>query len=74
MFRQNLLGAIAAALLTQASVAQDAQSAIAQASRAIGADTVKSVQYSATGFDFAFGQAPNASTPWPKFIENAFPV
>lgn len=56
----------------QASVAQDAQSVIAKASHAIGADAVKSLQYSATGFDFAFGQSANPSAPWPKFIEKSY--
>ena len=72
MFNESLVGGLVAALLTQASVAQDAQSVIAKASHAIGADAVKSLQYSATGFDFAFGQAPNPSAPWPKFIEKSY--
>lgn len=72
MFYESLVGGLVAALLTQASVAQDAQSVIAEASHAIGADAVKSVQYSATGFDFAFGQAPNPSAPWPRFIEKSY--
>ena len=29
-------------------------------------------QYSATGFDFALGQAPNPSSPWPKFINKSY--
>jgi glyoxylase-like metal-dependent hydrolase (beta-lactamase superfamily II) len=72
MFNKSLVGGLVAALLTQASVAQDPQSVIAKASHAIGADAVKSLQYSATGFDFAFGQAPNPSAPWPKFIEKSY--
>jgi hypothetical protein len=69
MLHKSLVAGFVAALLTQASMAQDAQSVIAKASHAIGADAVKTVQYSATGFDFAFGQAPNPSSPWPKFID-----
>ena len=61
MFNKSLVGGLVAALLTQAAVAQDAQSVIAKASHAIGADAVKSLQYSATGFDYAFGQSPNPS-------------
>jgi len=52
--------------------AQDAKSVIAAASKAIGVDTLKTVQYSATGFDFALGQAPNPSSPWPKFINKSY--
>jgi len=72
MLHKSLVAGFVAALLTQASMAQDAQSVIAKASHAIGADAVKTVQYSATGFDFAFGQAPNPSSPWPKFIDKSY--
>ena len=30
------------------------------------------MEYSATGFDFAFGQAYNPSSPWPKFINKSY--
>jgi glyoxylase-like metal-dependent hydrolase (beta-lactamase superfamily II) len=52
--------------------AQDATTIIANASKAIGVDILKTVQYSATGFDFALGQAPNPSSPWPKFINKSY--
>ncbi len=45
---------------------------ISSASRAIGVAQLKTVQYSATGFDFALGQAPNPATPWPKFIDKSY--
>ena len=52
--------------------AQDTATVIANASKALGVDTLKTVQYSATGFDFALGQAPNPSSPWPKFINKSY--
>jgi glyoxylase-like metal-dependent hydrolase (beta-lactamase superfamily II) len=52
--------------------AQDAKPVIAAASKAIGVDTLKTVEYSATGLDFALGQAPNPSSPWPKFINKSY--
>jgi len=61
----------AVALVAQGS-AQDAKAVIASASKAMGVETVKTVQYSATGFDFALGQAPNAASPWPKFINKSY--
>jgi glyoxylase-like metal-dependent hydrolase (beta-lactamase superfamily II) len=67
-----LIGCAMAAFQADAAAAQDAQSVVAKASHAIGADTVKTVQYSATGFDFAFGQAPNPNSPWPKFIDKSY--
>ena len=38
----------------------------------MGVDTLKTVQYSATGLDFALGQAPNPVSPWPKFINKSY--
>jgi glyoxylase-like metal-dependent hydrolase (beta-lactamase superfamily II) len=52
--------------------AQDAQAVIASASKAMGVDGLKTVQYSATGFDFALGQAPNPSSAWPKFVNKSY--
>jgi hypothetical protein len=60
------------ALATAAPSAQDAATVIGGASKALGVDTLKTVQYSATGFDFALGQAPNPSSPWPKFINKSY--
>jgi glyoxylase-like metal-dependent hydrolase (beta-lactamase superfamily II) len=72
MFRKCLavLG-LAAALVWTAS-AQDAKAVIGNASRAMGVDALKTVQYSATGLDFALGQAPNPGSPWPKFINKSY--
>src|SRR5438034_6368589 len=72
MLKRCMVGfglALAAASITPA---QDARSVIAAASKAIGVDTLKTVQYSATGLDFALGQAPNPSSPWPKFINKSY--
>ena len=52
--------------------AQDAKSVIGAASAAIGVDQLKTVQYSATGFDFALGQSYNPEAPWPKFINKSY--
>jgi glyoxylase-like metal-dependent hydrolase (beta-lactamase superfamily II) len=72
MFRKCLaVLALVAAVVSFAS-AQDAKSVIGNASRAMGVDTLKTVQYSATGFDFALGQAPNPASPWPKFINKSY--
>jgi glyoxylase-like metal-dependent hydrolase (beta-lactamase superfamily II) len=72
MSRNLLWGVALAAALVWTSSAQDAKAVIANASRAIGVDTLKTVQYSATGHDFALGQAPNPSSPWPKFVNKSY--
>ena len=71
--RKQFIAALAlAAALESGGAAQDAKAVIADASKAIGVDTLKTVQFSATGHDFALGQAPNPSSPWPKFINKSY--
>src|SRR5712691_5491533 len=71
--KRNVLAAFSlAAALVWTTSAQDAKAVIANASKALGVDTLKTVQYSATGHDFALGQAPNPSSPWPKFINKSY--
>jgi glyoxylase-like metal-dependent hydrolase (beta-lactamase superfamily II) len=72
MCRKCLAGFALAALLVWTPSAQDARAVIGNASKAIGVDTLKTVQYSATGYDFALGQAPNPSSPWPKFVNKSY--
>ncbi|HUR34673.1 MAG TPA: MBL fold metallo-hydrolase [Vicinamibacterales bacterium] len=52
--------------------AQDAGAVLGEASKALGVDTLNTVEYSATGFDFVFGQAYNPGSPWPKFINKSY--
>ena len=47
--------------------AQDARSALEGASRALGSDTVKTLQYSASGVSFAIGQSAAPGMAWPRF-------
>ena len=72
MLKKWLSGSFLAVLVVLSASAQDANTVIANASKAIGVDSLKTVQYSATGLDFALGQAPNPSSPWPKFINKSY--
>ena len=72
MLKKCLAGLALAAMLVWTASAQDAKTVIGNAAKAMGADTLKTVQYSATGMDFALGQAPNPSSPWPKFINKSY--
>src|SRR6266849_4412146 len=72
MNKKALAGLSLAAVLAWTASAHGAKVVIASASKALGVDTLKTVQYSATGFDFALGQAPNPASPWPKFIEKSY--
>ena len=72
MLKKCLAASALAMTAVWTTSAQDAKPAIAAASKAIGVDTLKTVQYSATGLDFALGQAPNPSSPWPRFINKSY--
>jgi len=72
MLKKCLIGFALAAVLGWTTSAQDAGAVIGSASKAMGVDTLKTVEYSATGLDFALGQAPNPSSPWPKFINKSY--
>jgi glyoxylase-like metal-dependent hydrolase (beta-lactamase superfamily II) len=72
MFKKCLAGLALAALLVCLVSAQGAAGVIADASKAMGVGTLKTVQFSATGMDFALGQAANPNLPWPKFINKSY--
>ena len=72
MLKKLLIGLALASVLVWTASAQDARAVIGNASKAMGVDALKTVQYSATGLDFALGQAPNPSSPWPKFINKTY--
>jgi glyoxylase-like metal-dependent hydrolase (beta-lactamase superfamily II) len=59
-------------LLASAAAAQDAKAVIDTASKTMGADTLKTVEFSATGFDFVLGQAYRPDAPWPRFINKSY--
>jgi glyoxylase-like metal-dependent hydrolase (beta-lactamase superfamily II) len=67
MFRRYAVIIIAALLIATDLSAQDAKTAVANASKAMGADALRSLQYSGAGFDFVLGQAYSPTAPWPKF-------
>jgi glyoxylase-like metal-dependent hydrolase (beta-lactamase superfamily II) len=72
MVKKSLAALGLAAAVVWSASAQDAQKVIGDASKALGVDALKTVQFSATGLDFALGQAPNPSSPWPKFINKSY--
>ena len=72
MYKKTMAAIVFLTLLVWAASAQDAKTVISNASRAMGADNLKSIEYSAVGADFAFGQAMNPNSPWPKFIDKTY--
>src|SRR5262245_52178856 len=70
MFKKSLMGVVLAAAIGTTMVAQDAKTVMDNASKAMG--SLKSVEYSGSGFDFAIGQAVNPNAPWPKFVDKTY--
>ena len=58
---------VLAALATVSIRSQDASGPIAAAASALGAGSVRSIQFSGWGSDYIFGQAYDGSSPWPRF-------
>jgi hypothetical protein len=70
MSRRLILAGVLFTLFASLAAAQDAKTVIAAASKAMGADTLNTIEFSGSGADFAIGQAYNGKTPtWPKFID-----
>lgn len=72
MLRKCAAVAVLVTLLPWSAEAQDARTVIGNASRAMGADNLRTIEYSGSGFDFALGQAVNPNAPWPKFINKTY--
>ena len=66
-----LLAAVAASAAPSAPP-QDAKTLLLNASKAMGADNLKTIQYSGTGTEFAYGQAYNPDSPWPPFADKSY--
>jgi glyoxylase-like metal-dependent hydrolase (beta-lactamase superfamily II) len=49
-----------------ASPAQDGRAALEQVAKAMGADTLKSIVFTASGEGFLVGQSPVPGAPWPR--------
>jgi glyoxylase-like metal-dependent hydrolase (beta-lactamase superfamily II) len=45
---------------------------IAAASKAMGCDGLKTLEFYGSGYDFTLGQAANPSSPWPRFIDKSY--
>jgi glyoxylase-like metal-dependent hydrolase (beta-lactamase superfamily II) len=58
--------------LPLAAAGQDASATLAAASKALGADGLKSIEYSGSGTSFAFGQSATPGQPWPRLNLKSF--
>src|SRR5262245_2022481 len=70
MFRKCLAAFAIVTMLSSVAFAQDAKAVIDNATKAMG--SLKTVEYSGSGSDFAIGQNVNPNSPWPKFIDKSY--
>jgi glyoxylase-like metal-dependent hydrolase (beta-lactamase superfamily II) len=66
MVKHTILACGVAAIVATAACGQPAGT-LAAAADALKANDTKSIEFSGTGKWFQFGQAPNATQPWPQF-------
>src|SRR2546426_4938637 len=72
MLKKCIGAAVLVTSLSWAAAAQDAKTVISNSSEAMGAGNLKTIEYSAIGADFAFGQSINPNSLWQKFIDKAY--
>lgn len=68
----SVLTVIAWVVLSSASSLQDAKALIGNAMKALNCENLKSIEFSGSGSDFVLGQAPNPTSPWPRFIDKTY--
>jgi glyoxylase-like metal-dependent hydrolase (beta-lactamase superfamily II) len=66
MRRQWVVAMVLAGLMSSSAAAQDARTIVANASKAMGADTLTSITFYGSGANFNLGQNNNANMPWPR--------
>src|ERR1700754_4539100 len=54
------------------AAAPDSKQVLSEVSTALGADSLKSLEFSGTGSDYAIGQSYTVNSPWPKFNDKSY--
>src|SRR5215469_18589200 len=74
MFRKILLSVLVTSLSAWAATSgqPDAKTVLSNVSKAMGADNLKTIQYTGSGSDFSLGQAMSPSSPWPRFADKTY--
>jgi len=72
MWKRLAVIVVVAASSSWTLAAQDARTVISAVSMAMGVDTLKTLEFTATGLDFAVGQNANPGVAWPKFIDKSY--
>jgi glyoxylase-like metal-dependent hydrolase (beta-lactamase superfamily II) len=73
MFKKSMAALLFAAAFAAMTAAQDAKTVISNASKAMGYDQLKSIEYDGSGFEgTALGQAQSVAKGWPHFTVKNF--
>lgn len=72
MLKKGLTAGALVMALPWTGTAQDARSVISDASKAMGADTVKTLQYSGPGSEYSFGQSFTPGGAWPVWKNKSY--
>ena len=67
MLKKSVMAVMLVTVLSWGVAAQDAGTVITNASRAMGADRLKTIEFSGSGSDFGLGQGENPG-PYPRFL------
>jgi hypothetical protein len=70
--RRTLLLAAVVALAAHAGSAQDARAVLQASAAAMGASTVKTIQYTGTGWNTVVGQSYSPADDWPRFVLSSY--
>jgi glyoxylase-like metal-dependent hydrolase (beta-lactamase superfamily II) len=68
----GLLVLLSWVVLSWAAGARQVTEVINSATKALGCESLKTIEYSGSGYDFAIGQAPSPGAPWPKFNDKTY--
>ena len=71
MGERSVMAVVLVTVIAAGAAAQDATTVVATASRAMGADKLKTIEYSGSGADFALGQGANPG-PYPRFLNKTY--
>ena len=72
MWKRAFVACVFLASFVSAGRAENANDVVASVARTMGANNLKSLQYSATGSYFTFGQNYGLKDPWPRFALKSY--
>src|SRR5262249_3201704 len=70
MWKKFAIALVAFALIPQVGYGQDSKAVLDGVAKSMG--NVKSLQYTGSGANFALGQNPSPTAPWPRFNVKSF--